>query len=121
MAKTVTMENKMRELLAKNGLGPEQAVDDVMTATKARLAKDVSDRVWKGDCSAYPKGTMIPVLWLAARHEALAWIDANCPAAWYRPMFADVKAEERKAKKQEQAKPAAKTKTPAKKAAAKGA
>lgn len=41
---------------------------------------------WADDESEYP-AQMIPLVLITADHEALKWIDANAPQAWYRPLF----------------------------------
>lgn len=30
---------------------------------------------------------LVNIAWMEAQDCALEWIDANCPKAWYRPMF----------------------------------
>jgi len=81
----MTIEQTIRKQLAEHGLWPEASVDAVMVATK-ESTPDVEERRWAEAASDYPTA-FISVLWFAATTQALKWIDANCPQAWYRPMF----------------------------------
>jgi hypothetical protein len=57
----------------------EQVINDPVNAAMA-------DR-WDDDLSGYPE-QMYTVIIGNLRHNAVKWIDANLPEAWFRSMFA---------------------------------
>jgi hypothetical protein len=67
------------------GMWPE----DARTVIDAVVADPVSDSMsgrWTHDVSSYPV-SMMAVVGLIINGHAIAWIDANFPEAWFRPMF----------------------------------
>ena len=42
---------------------------------------------WEDSIDVYPP-SMLAVLTVSVNRHAVAWIDANCPEAWCRPLFA---------------------------------
>jgi hypothetical protein len=80
----VTFEQWARKELVANGMFESQA-DAVLSAVKADSDNKAMDR-WTDDIEGYPS-SMLAVVWLMVSTTALAWIDANMPRAWYRPMF----------------------------------
>ena len=50
---------------------------------------DEDELRWLDSTEGYPK-CMLSLITVSAARAALDWIDANCPQAWYRPMFADL-------------------------------
>jgi hypothetical protein len=81
----VKIETKLRERLYNCGLFPDQisAVIDMMK--KDPMNKSMNDR-WNDDEEGYPPMVMA-LAWNAAKIAALEWIKANCPNAWFRPVF----------------------------------
>lgn len=84
---------KLRELMEKKlfecGMFEDQA-KAVMDSIEQKADADPQNtmyRRWSQDASGYPP-TMPGVLYLTVKSDALKWIDANCPQAWFRPMFA---------------------------------
>lgn len=80
----MTFEEELKRLLTDNGMFDSQEASEIMETVK-RQDKVMLHR-WSADISGYPD-TVINVLWLSVRQEALKYIDANCPLAWFRSMF----------------------------------
>ena len=57
----------------------------VIAAYKANPAHE-DMKEWNEQTHDYPS-TMLAIVWMGIKNEALTWIDANNPLAWYRPMF----------------------------------
>jgi len=83
----MTVEQKIRTLLAEHGLWPDKNVDAVMKIYK-ETHPEIEDKVWQEPLTAYPP-QMIVAIWMGVRHTVVRWIDENCPEAFYRPMFTD--------------------------------
>ena len=80
----MTFEQWVLAELEANGMFPAQA-QAVLTAYRADPVSTAMDR-WHDRVDDYPVA-MRAVIWLGVCQSALAWIDANLPRAWYRPMF----------------------------------
>ena len=65
----------------------ESQADEVVEAVIAAPENEAMAGRWDEDTEGYPD-VMMRVLLVSAKTHALEWIDANCPKAWYRPMFA---------------------------------
>jgi hypothetical protein len=63
----------------------EEFADAVMAALMTKIGPRMKGR-WGDPADAYPK-TFIAFLWVAARKEAVKWIDANLPQHWAREAF----------------------------------
>lgn len=72
------------EYLIERGVWPKDA-PTIVTACIADKDSKSMDR-WHDSVDDYPVA-MRAVIALHLNRAALAWIDANCPLAWYRPMF----------------------------------
>lgn len=81
----MTFEEKLLELLQELGMFSNQA-EEVLEMVKKDKANESMDGRWADDISDYPD-TIIKILWFGAKYTALAYIDENCPKAWFRPMF----------------------------------
>lgn len=79
----MTFEQWMRDKLTNNGMFPDQ-VEAVVTRVKAEN-ESMAQR-WNDQIDGYPE-QMISSLWLVVKRIALEYIDAECPKAWFRPMF----------------------------------
>jgi hypothetical protein len=81
----------IRELLVSelksNGMFPDQA-EAVMTRIIEQ--NDIPYLISRldDDSSGY-QPALLSGLWYTVKRHALAWINANCPEAWYKPMFED--------------------------------
>lgn len=80
-----TIEYKLRGMLAKRGLSDSET-DTIMEAFKAQPYNDVVKGRWDDSVEDYPV-EFLNGLTVGLFSEALTWIDANKPLAWYRPMF----------------------------------
>lgn len=78
-----TFEGRIKQQLTSRGMFEPQA-DAVLAVLKDRHP-EMSGR-WGDPITDYP-GALYGVIWLSAREEAVKWIDANLPKAWYRPLF----------------------------------
>lgn len=83
----MTLTEKMTEQLTQHGIWPQQAVAVIEIAKAAKENEAMASR-WNDDIGDYPE-IMIRVMWLSVKRHALAYIDAECPQAWFRPMFCD--------------------------------
>ncbi len=81
-----SIESVITAQLVNNGLFPAPAAA-VMEAVKADPANEVMIGRWTDDVEGYPPQIMAAA-WYSAKHYALVWIDANCPKACFRPIFA---------------------------------
>jgi len=79
----MTIEAKMRSMLEERCMFPQDAAT-VLESVKRETA-DMKGR-WNDDITGYLI-QMGAVLYVIVRRAALAWIDQNCPNAWYRSMF----------------------------------
>lgn len=84
----MTVEEKLMGYLVERGMSPEGA-GEVLEAFKAEVKTlTPGDNVSLGtDADKCPR--LLYDAWEdEINHHAVLWIDANCPHAWYRPMFA---------------------------------
>ena len=82
----MTIEDKIKEMLSERGMFDSQ-VTAVMEAVKANDIHESMAHRWNDSTEDYPQG-LLAILWASAKATALEYIDANCPDAWFRPMFA---------------------------------
>ena len=80
----MTIQNSIKNRLVDSGMFSDQA-DQVIQAMKDDEANGAMSSRWNDDESGYP--VQIMALVFSAKRHAIEWIDANCPMAWYRPMF----------------------------------
>jgi len=83
----MTFEQVMRERLTNCGMFPAQ-VDAVVERVKAAPENESMAQQWSDNANGYPP-QMLGVLWLTVKRHGLEYIDAECPQAWFRPLFAD--------------------------------
>lgn len=82
----MTIREKLEAMLVEHGLFRNQARAIIdMVARDKHVRKEMAER-WNDSVSDYPP-MFINVLWLHVRNHTLAWIDQNCPNAWYRSLF----------------------------------
>ncbi len=82
----MTLEEKFKKLLFESGMFESDA-EAVMEAVKADSANKAMAGRWSDMAEGYPKA-LYGLLWVEVKRAALKYIDANCPQAWFRPMFA---------------------------------
>lgn len=58
----------------------------VMESVIAAKENEAVQGRWDENPSGYPP-QLLAALWFSVRKHTLAWIDANCPQAFYRAMF----------------------------------
>ncbi len=83
----VTFRQWAQTYLEERGMFPDQA-SAVVKATEDDPASEAMRGRWTDDTEGYPT-PLLAVMAMAINHAAVTWIDANCPQAWYRPMFAE--------------------------------
>ncbi len=81
----MTLEQTMKERLMARGMWPMDA-DTVMALAKQDEALTDAGVKWDDVAEGYPP-QFYNVLWYSVRELALAFIDANTPKAFYRPLF----------------------------------
>lgn len=81
----MTFKEKAIDLMFSNGMFEADAKTVFETIKAAPENEAMADR-WNDDIDGYPP-EMINVLWFTVKRHALAYIDATCPQAWFRPMF----------------------------------
>lgn len=83
----MTFEQWMRDKLTNCGMFPDQ-VDVVIARVKAAPENEVMAQRWHDKIGDYRHpDPMVNVLWFTTKRHALEYIDAECPKAWFRPMF----------------------------------
>ena len=80
-----TVKQKCLEMLTKNGMSNSQA-EAVLEQARPQLEVDGYRMTWNSPADEYPPPFYL-VVELVLRNNALEWIDANLPKAWFRPMF----------------------------------
>jgi hypothetical protein len=85
----MTFEQWMRDRLTNSGMFVNQ-VDAVVERVKAAPENEPMAQRWGHSINGYP-AAMVNVLWLTVKTHALEYIDAECPQAWFRPLFAPEK------------------------------
>jgi len=86
----MTTRQKLESMLVATGMFESQAkqVMDVAIPELNKQSPGGYNITWDSDASGYPD--MLYALWfMSVKIVALKWIDANCPKAWFRPMFDD--------------------------------
>jgi len=77
--------NKLRTRLISNGLSDYQAGQILISFVEGESGNSMSSRL-HDSAEDYPEG-LFNVLWALCLPYALAYIDSNCPKAWFRPVF----------------------------------
>lgn len=85
----MTIQDAIKQYLVENGLFP-YAADKVIEAVKADEGNECMATRWGDSTDDYPP-IMIAAIMVTVKSHALAWIDANLPKAWFRPMFAQAR------------------------------
>jgi hypothetical protein len=62
----------------------ERQANEVIAQAKADPAGGMIP--WSSPLDGYPE-MVTKMAWVVVKGNALKWIDANLPKAWYRPMF----------------------------------
>ncbi len=85
----MTTREKFTKMLIDNGMFPEQAAE-VMEMAIPEIEKVLpSYRItWDRPWTEYP-ASLYAIIFQDIKKQAMLWIDANLPKAWYRPMFAN--------------------------------
>ncbi len=81
----MTMREWVVKYCRERGMIRRQA-EAVADAVAADEAMEMFRGRWDDQSSVYPEGVLINLAVITSRH-ARAFIDANCPDAWFRPMF----------------------------------
>ena len=82
-----TTKQKLLKLLEDRGMFPDQAEATLEQAIPV-IESLVPDYCITWDRPAYEYPEVMYSIWLVTlKAEALKWIDANIPQAWFRPMF----------------------------------
>ncbi len=81
----MTIQERILELLQEHGMWPDQAAE-VVEMVKADKANEAMAGRWDDSAEGYSI-SLIAALWFSIKDTALQYIDANCPKAWFRPMF----------------------------------
>ena len=81
----MTFEDKIKELLENHGMFGRQITEVLSYAKNHELLKTIEGK-WHEDIEGYPQ-TMVTVIWLSMKVIVIEWIDAECPQAFFRPMF----------------------------------
>jgi len=83
----MTFEDKIKEMLSAHGLFENQALAIVKMTKADKINKPMLER-WRDEVEDYPQ-IILALLWSSAKRAALEYIDANCPKAWFRPLFTE--------------------------------
>ena len=83
--KAMTTKGKFKAMLIERGMFDTQA-DEVIEAFKPRMETDGYNMTWDRPACEYPDA-IYTVGSVFLFQEAIKWIDANKPMAWFRPMF----------------------------------
>lgn len=82
----MTIQEQITKRLVDNGMFEDQA-NQVISLLKAdKICQDTMQDRWGDNIEGYPP-QFLAVMWVTTKRHALAWIDANLPLAWYRPLF----------------------------------
>lgn len=81
----MTTKEKLIAWMVGNGMFEDQA-QEVFNLVRPALEIDGYRITWDRPAEEYPNA-MYAVWILTLKPIALAWIDENCPMAWFRPMF----------------------------------
>ena len=80
----MTIKDQLTRMCEEHGLWPDEARKVLEQTIKNTPAME--ERRWNEDVSTYP-ASMLAVLWMGTRHEAVKWIDENKPQHFARMMF----------------------------------
>lgn len=80
-----TIEQRMLTNLFEQGLFEDQAAA-IMELVKVAPENEAMKHRWQDDASDYPP-QLLAVAWFSVKRHTLEYIDANCPNAWFRPLF----------------------------------
>jgi hypothetical protein len=83
----MTFKEKVLDLLYNNGMFQDQAEQVLERVVTDDACTDFQGR-WNDRVEDYPS-LMVNLLWMAVKRVALAWINENCPQAWFKPLFDD--------------------------------
>lgn len=83
----MTFEQWMRDRLTNSALWPDQ-VDAVVERVKVAQENEAMAQRWNDDIKGYHPMTL-NMFWCTVKRHALEYIDAECPEAWFRPLFAE--------------------------------
>ena len=83
----MTTRDKLKKMLVDCGLFDDQA-EEIMKAAVIELDSATSEYkiTWDKPAREYPE-VLYQAIWPYLCKAALAWIGANMPQAWFRPMF----------------------------------
>jgi hypothetical protein len=76
------------QYLTNNGMFDDQASAVVGMAKTHSLFTEFGERRFSDNTSDYPQ-PMMSVFLVSLNRVAVEWIDANCPNAWFRGVFAE--------------------------------
>jgi hypothetical protein len=82
----MTISKFSTDYLVNNGFFPDQA-ERVFEQVKQDKSNEAMTNRWNDEVDGYPK-SMQSVLIYTLNRNAVEWIDANCPQAWFREIFA---------------------------------
>ncbi len=80
----MTIEEKFKKLLFDSGMCEDEAEAVIEMVKDASSVKQAMR--WGDPVEGYP-APLYELLWVEVKRAALKYIDANCPQAWFRPMF----------------------------------
>ena len=83
----VTLKQKAISLLTERGMFDRDA-EEVFEMVKADPSNAAMANRWNDEVERYPK-QMLPILLFSVKRSVVAWIEQNCPQAWYKPLFTD--------------------------------
>jgi hypothetical protein len=81
----MTFRQLAEQYCVDRGMFPDQAAAVISAVISDPGSAAMADR-WNEDIAGYPV-QMMAVIALNINRHALAWIDANLPHAFFRPMF----------------------------------
>ena len=81
----MTFEDKIKSMLFERGMFENDAAAVIEMMKADEIHESMAHR-WNDNTEDYPQ-SLLSVLWHSAKDTALKYIDANCPLAWFRPMF----------------------------------
>lgn len=73
--------------LIERGFFANQA-EGVLEASKQSQILDSMILRWDDEAEGYP-AQLLTAVWVEICAQAVIWIDANLPMAWFRPLFAE--------------------------------
>lgn len=82
----MSIKEKLQAELVNHGLWPQEA-EAIVAKVEADPANEAMGGRWDDSLDGYPP-SIWALVWLSAKTNAVAWIDANKPEHWARAMFA---------------------------------